>query len=252
MAGYKAFLSETSKFQEDRLILDPQESHHLCRVLRASVDSVVEVLDGKGKVYQAKLIEANPRNAELLVNGIESYLLPKTELVLLMSIPKPKAMDQILKRAVEIGIQKIIPVFSEHSAFVLSPEQMEAKLNKWQIVLIESCKQSSCPFLPTLNMIGSLEQFFLEYASDWKHESLGVVASLENDAELLWNDLSNRYGGQKKVIYAVGPEGDFSKNEYKAFNDLGFTGSRLGAHVLRSETAVTYGLSVIDQFLKSR
>ena len=65
MAGYKAFLSDISKLQSERLFLDPQESHHLCRVLRASKDSVVEVFDGKGTIYKTKLLEANPRNAEL-------------------------------------------------------------------------------------------------------------------------------------------------------------------------------------------
>lgn len=252
MAGYKAFFSDTSNLSNDRLILDPQESHHLCRVLRASKESLVEVFDGKGTVYQTKLIEVNPKNAKLLVSGTKNYSMPETELVLLMSIPKPKAMDQILKRAVEIGIQRIIPVFSEHSAFVFSPEKMGAKLNKWQSVLIESCKQSASPFLPKMEKIGSLEQFFLKYASDWKENSLGLVASLEINTKLLWNDLNDSYGNQKMIIYAVGPEGDFSKSEYETFDALGFLGTRLGSHVLRSETAVTYGLSVIDQFVKSR
>ena len=49
-----------------------------------------------------------------------------------------------------------------------------------------------------------------------------------------------------------GQRDDFSKNEYESFKGLGFIGTRLGSHVLRSETAVTYGLSVIDQFIKSR
>ena len=87
MAGYKAFLSDECEFKGDRFILDPQESHHLCRVLRASKDSLVEVLDGKGMIYQAKLIQANPRKAELLIKGRVSYLLPKTEFILLLSIP---------------------------------------------------------------------------------------------------------------------------------------------------------------------
>ena len=252
MAGYKAFLSDISKLQSERLFLDPQESHHLCRVLRASKNSVVEVFDGKGTIYKTKLLEANPRNAELEIIQKKTYALPKRELILLMSIPKPRAMDQILKHAVEIGIQRIIPVFSEHSAFRLNSEKMEEKLNKWQSILIESCKQSGCPILPQMHAIESLEQFFLRYASDWKQNAMGVVASLEGDADLLWDRLEHAYESEKMIIYAVGPEGDFSKTEYEAFKDLGFLSSRLGAHVLRSETAVTYGLSVIDQFLRTR
>jgi 16S rRNA (uracil1498-N3)-methyltransferase len=252
MAGYKAFLSDSSKLHMNQLILDSQESHHLCRVLRATKECRVEVFDGKGMIYQTKLIDANSRNAELEVIEKKTYPLPETELVLLMSVPKPKAMDQILKHAVEIGIQRIIPVFSEHSAFVLNSEQMDAKLNKWQSILIESCKQSGCPILPHMNAIESLEQFCLKYESDWKENALGVVASLESDAGLMLDGLKHSFDRQKTIIYAVGPEGDFSKNEYKVFKDLGFLGVQLGEHVLRSETAVTYGLSVIDQFLRSR
>ena len=252
MAGYRAYLSDISNLQSDRLILDAQESHHLCRVLRASKGSLVEVYDGKGGIYETKLLVADSKSAELEVMDKRAYPLPETELVLLMCVPKPKAMDQILKHAVEIGIQAIILVFSEHSAFVLNLDKMEAKFNKWQSTIIESCKQSGCPIFPKMNTPVSLNQFFSKYESDWKQDALGVVASLESGADLLLNELKGVYKRQKKIIYAVGPEGDFSKNEYESFEGLGFIGTRLGSHVLRSETAVTYGLSVIDQYIKSR
>ena len=252
MAGYKAYLSDTAKQQSNRFILDAQESHHLCRVLRASKGSLVEVFDGKGTIYETTLIVANPKHAELEVMKKKIFPLPKTELVLLMSVPKPKAMDQILKHSVEIGIQRIIPVFSEHSAFALSSEQLGAKWNKWQNTLIESCKQSGCPILPQMSKIMSLEQFFSKFEFDWGQDTLGIVASLESGTNLLWNEVERAFKNQKRIIYAVGPEGDFSKNEYAAFRDLGFLSVELGTNVLRSETAVTYGLSVMDQFLKSR
>ena len=251
MAGYKAYLSDISNLQLDRLILDAQESHHLCRVLRATKGSLVEVFDGEGGIYETKLLVADSKSAELEVMFKKAYSLPETELVLLMSIPKPKAMDQILKNAVEIGIQTIIPVFSEHCAFVLNANKIEAKLNKWHNTLIESCKQSGSPILPKIYPLESLNQFFSKYESDWKHDTLGIVASLESRADLLLNELDGFYKSQKKIIYAVGPEGDFSQSEYESFKGLGFIGTRLGSHVLRSETAVTYGLSVVDQFIKS-
>jgi len=116
MAGYKAYLSDVSNLQLDRLILDARESHHLCRVLRASKGCLVEVFDGEGAIYETKLLVADSKSAELQVMNKKAYSLSETKLVLLMSVPKPKAMDQILKNAVEIGIQTIIPVFSEHGA----------------------------------------------------------------------------------------------------------------------------------------
>ena len=84
MAGYKAYLSDISNLQLDRLILDVQESHHLCRVLRASKGSLVEVFDGKGGIYETKLLIADSKSAELEVIDKKAYPLPETELVLLM------------------------------------------------------------------------------------------------------------------------------------------------------------------------
>ena len=252
MTGYKAYLSNISNLQKDRLILDPQESHHLCRVLRALKDASVMVFDGEGGIYETKLTITDPKSAELKVINKKVYPLPETELILLISIPKSKAMDHILKHAVEIGIKTIIPVLSAHSAFLFNSKKMEAKLNKWQSTLVESCKQSGCPLLPKIARLESLNQFFLNYESKWKQNTLGVVASLESGADLLLDELKGAYKSQKKIIYAVGPEGDFSKSEYASFKESGFIGTRLGSHVLRSETAVTYGLSVIDQFIKSR
>ena len=109
-------------------------------------------------------------------------------------------MDQILKHAVEIGIQTIIPVFSEHSAFVLNLGKTEAKLNKWQSTLVESCKQSGCPILPKMSTPVSLNQFFSKYESDWKQDALGVVASLESGADLLFNGLKGAYRSKKRLF----------------------------------------------------
>ena len=96
MAGYKAYLSDISNLQLDRLILDARESHHLCRVLRASKGSLVEVYDGKGGIYETKLLVANSKSAELEVMK-KAYPAPETELVVLICVPKPKAMDQIFE-----------------------------------------------------------------------------------------------------------------------------------------------------------
>jgi len=45
----------------------------------------------------------------------------------------------------------------------------------------------------------------------------------------------------------VGPEGDFTPAEYVALSEAGFLPVRLGANVLRAETAAAYILSVVDQ-----
>ena len=53
------------------------------------------------------------------------------------------------------------------------------------------------------------------------------------------------------MVVAVGPAGDFSIAEYELLRASGFNAVRLGANVLRTETAAAYILSVVDQAANS-
>jgi 16S rRNA (uracil1498-N3)-methyltransferase len=56
----------------------------------------------------------------------------------------------------------------------------------------------------------------------------------------------------QSIVIAVGPEGDFTSGEYAALRQCGFQPVRLGANVLRAETAAAYLLSVVDQCARRR
>jgi len=87
---------------------------------------------------------------------------------------------------------------------------------------------------------------------DWLQASpradgtLRIVASLEEGSRPLLETL-NAAGSLDEVIVAVGPAGDFSVAEYAQLRESGFKAVRLGANVLRTETAAAYILSVVDQ-----
>ena len=72
------------------------------------------------------------------------------------------------------------------------------------------------------------------------------MASLEEGSRLLCEVLEAA-GEFDEVVVAVGPEGDFTEGEYGALAAAGFQPVRLGANVLRAETAAAYILSVVDQ-----
>jgi RsmE family RNA methyltransferase len=78
---------------------------------------------------------------------------------------------------------------------------------------------------------------------------LALVASLEDGARPLVDRLREAQRVEE-VIVAVGPEGDFTADEYAALRACGFQPVMLGANVLRAETAAAYTLSVIDQVLR--
>ena len=130
-------------------------------------------------------------------------------------------------------------------------ERLVSTSETWRLTMIESCKQCGLAYLPELAAPSSL--------ADWVNSEervssvtkagatkLNIVASLEEGSRSLIEVLET-VGKFDEVIVAVGPEGDFTAGEYASLAAAGFQSVRLGANVLRAETAAAYILSVVDQ-----
>ncbi|KRP36553.1 MAG: hypothetical protein ABS34_06935 [Opitutaceae bacterium BACL24 MAG-120322-bin51] len=238
MARYRSFLFAEATVGEGFLILDARESHHLVRVFRAQLGATIEVLDGRGTRYLGTIEIANGKAVRVAVASVETMPAPQPRVTLLQSIPKGKAMDLILRMATEIGASVIQPVFTDQG------ERGQPKMEKWQLTMIEACKQCGLSFLPQLAEPLALRDWLQKNAP--AGQTLRVVASLEAGSRPLLETL-NTAGALDEVIVAVGPAGDFSVEEYELLDKGGFQAVRLGANVLRAETAAAYILSVVDQ-----
>jgi 16S rRNA (uracil1498-N3)-methyltransferase len=243
MSKYRCYLFPEASVGADAIVLDARESHHLARVFRARAGESVEALDGRGKRYACRIESVDARALRLRVESVVESQRPSGERVLLQSVPKGKAMDLILRMSTEIGATAIQPVFTEYGEVRMKGDRLVSKLEKWRLIMIESCKQCGLAFLPDLREPLSLADYLggLPTASG---EALRMVASLEPGAQRLTDCLGDRAGS---VLMAVGPEGDFSPHEYQLLSESGFLPVRLGANVLRAETAAAYLLSVADQ-----
>lgn len=265
MARYRSFLFPEASVEANSLTLDARESHHLVRVFRAKVGETLEVLDGKGTRYLGRIAAADAKAVRLDVDEVFRDAAPLPRVTLLQSIPKGKTMDLILRMATEIGTARVQPVFTDQGDVQIKGERLLSKMEKWRLTMIESCKQCGLGYLPELAAPVSL--------ADWlKGNSLGtggrvfppavglrgrvenlvsaselrVVASLEDGSRPLREVLESA-GELEEIVVAVGPEGDFTPSEYAALVEAGFKSVRLGANVLRAETAAAYILSVVDQ-----
>ncbi|MFQ3225968.1 MAG: 16S rRNA (uracil1498-N3)-methyltransferase [Lentimonas sp.] len=242
MARYRSFLFPEATVGEGFLILDARESHHLVRVFRAKVGSTIEVLDGKGTRTLGTIEIANAKAVRVAVESVEVVPVPGPRMTLLQSVPAGKAMDLILRMATEIGASVIQPVFTDQG------EHGALKMEKWQLTTIEACKQCGLSYVPELPEPCLLKDW-LE-ATPIKDGELRVVASLEVGSRPLLETL-HAAGSLGEIVVAVGPAGDFSVAEYERLSDAGFKAVRLGANVLRTETAAAYILSVVDQATRS-
>lgn len=255
MATYRTFLFPEAQVEADSLTLDPRESHHLVRVFRAKVGEQVEVLDGRGTRYDGRLVGADAKAARVEIASVERTPPQSPRVTLLQSIPKGKTMDLILRMATEIGAARVQPVFTGQGDVQIKGDRLRNKMDKWRLTMIEACKQCGLAFLPELDAPVSLREWLnsggrVSPPADSGKNSLRVVASLEEGSRPLREVLEDA-AGVDEVVVAVGPEGDFTAGEYAALAEAGFRPVRLGANVLRAETAAAYILSVVDQFRTS-
>lgn len=249
MAGLRVFLENKLPGKGETLTLPPDEGRHLAKALRARPGDAVELLDGCGHRIAATFVAESGRSAEVEVHSISAEPPPSCPVTLLQAIPKGKAFESIIQVATEIGAARIIPVLSDHCEVKLDAPRAESKQKHWLACAREACKQSGHPWLLDI----ATPQKLADAVNSISQHTLCIVASLEGEpppiARLVGEHLSS--GTPAGITLAIGPEGDFSKAEYQLLADKGFQPVRLGNNVLRSKTAATYTLSIIDALLKS-
>ena len=117
--------------------LDPEESKHLVRVLRAAEGDRIGLVDGQGHRYEGVLTEADKRRCVVSTELVETQPAPKCPLTLVIAPTKSTdRFEWLLEKAMEYGVRKIQPVWTERS------ERKTEKAERWEKILISALKQS--------------------------------------------------------------------------------------------------------------
>lgn len=229
--------------------LSPEESHHLVTVNRCGRGDPVVAFDGRGREWFAEC--ADPSKSAAVLRVKESRLakpLPH-EITLGQALPKGATMDDIVRQATEIGAARIVPLLSERTQVHLDAERAEKKVEKWRTAAIEAAKQCGNPWLPEITAL----QHYAAFVASAKDYDLKLIASLHGGATSLKKSLAGyaaKHGhAPRRVLWLVGPEGDFSPGEMTAAIRAGFSPITLGPLVLRSDTAAVYALSILSHEL---
>ena len=235
------------------LVLSASESHHLVAVNRAREGDVVVVSNGVGCEWECELIEASKSAARLrIISRIKEISIP-CKITLGQALPKGGVMDDIVRKATEIGAAEIIPLASERSQVHLDLARQEKKREKWSVAALEAAKQCGTPWVPKVSAIMKVDDLIREA----RHFDLKLIASLYKGAESL-RDTLDAYSAERKtdfpgkVLWMIGPEGDFSPEEMRLAIAHGFKPISLGPLVLRCDTAATYALSILSHEINSR
>jgi len=210
----------------DTYTLNEEESKHCIRVLRLSVGTVVNLVDGRGGFYTAEITSDNPKKVGLSVLTVEREF-NKRNHYLHIAVAPTKNIDRIewfVEKATELGIDEITPIISDRSERKVVKED---RLNK---VITSAVKQSIKAYHPKLNEAVSYDAFL-----KLPLEGEKLIAHCINQGEKKY--ISELVQPHKKYLILIGPEGDFTPDEVDLALNKGFKPLTLGENRLRTETA---------------
>ena len=216
------------------IILSKEESRHCIGVLRHKEGDCIHIVDGLGNLFECEIIGIQKNIVESrIINKISQEI--NQDFYIHIAISPTKSSQRIewfVEKAVEIGINEI--------SFVkcLNSERVKINIDRINKIAVTAMKQTLKSNLPKINEIDDFssiveninESFkFIGYLGDVKSEYLGRLVSKNSSYCLL-----------------IGPEGDFTQDEFDKAVKNGFKSISLGNSRLRTETAGIAGCLILN------
>ncbi|MDI6733377.1 MAG: RsmE family RNA methyltransferase [Planctomycetota bacterium] len=229
-----------------KVILDNKQSRHLKNTLRLKERSLVELFDNRQRGYVAEVcsIPATPKKGgvELIIISQKKEsqaTLKEPDITLACAIPKGYRMDYLIEKTAEIGLKRVIPLITERTV-VRTDISSRNKIERWRQIAISSAKQS-CQ--DSILEIG-LPIRFKELCAIIKDFSLSLIALPSANKYL--SEVLGKDKLPPKILYIIGPEGDFTADEVSLSLKWGALPVRLPVNsVLRVETAAITMLAMM-------
>lgn len=215
-------------------ILNKDQRHRLERVMRLRQGDAFVITDGRGNEADAVLGNNGEYSApEWRTPGREA----KLDICLFAAIIKGDRFDWLIEKAVELGVKKIVPFFSQHSVVKKASEN---KIKRWRKIAQSAMLQCGGCILPEVAEPTSLKKIAAE-----KIKNPSIVL-YEADTQNSISDFKQSKPEDACNIL-TGPEGGFSAEEVQALQNRGWQVVWLGPRIFRAETAPLIAIaSVID------
>lgn len=230
------------------LALEKASAHYLVSVLRLRTDDALIVFNGSGGEYTATLQSATNKQATITVGRHSPGVEPSpVQIVLAIGLSRGERMDWVIQKAVELGVNAIIPLFTERCEVKLKGERALKKRGHWQQIAISACEQSQRNDVPTIKPPQPLSEFLAALVTP-SDTDLRLILDPRAEQSLS-STLLNPRASAKTIVLLSGPEGGFSDGEVELAQQKGVIAIGLGPRVLRTETAPLAALSIVQALL---
>ncbi len=237
------FFIDKNDIHGDALTISGEDAKHIIKVLRMREGENITLCDGDGYDYDAKIISTDKAALDVKILSKEkNNTEPEIEITLFQGLPKSGKMEYIIQKCTELGINKIIPCIMERCVVKLnSKEDIKKKTQRYQSIALAAAKQSERGIVPEVKDALTFDEAIESFDGyDF------CFVPYENEDGLTLRDILKNADGAKSIAFIIGPEGGISDGEIEKIKEKNIPTVTLGRRILRTETASTAVLSMIN------
>lgn len=221
------------------LELPADTSRHI-QVLRLQPGAAITLFDGLGGEYEACILQMGRHTVAVRIDSHQT--LERESAVyshIVIGMPANERMDWLVEKTTELGVARITPLMTAHGVLRLNTERAHKRQLHWLGIAQAACAQSGRNTLPQIDV----PQSWSAWLSTLPQDDSGSRWMLSLSAA---STPMNALAQTQRVVLLSGPEGGLSREEETQALERGFLPVRLGARVLRAETAP---LAVLSHWL---
>ncbi|MGK0639451.1 RsmE family RNA methyltransferase [Schleiferia thermophila] len=211
--------------------LDPEESHHLVKVLRLQTGEPVLLTDGRGLLAKGVVLDTHPKSTTIEVTELNTQPNHHPQIHLFTSPTRTTDRTEwLIEKATELGVASLNFVQCQRTA------RSKFNIDRYHRISQAACKQSLNPYFPHITYCSTFQEAIahargLKALATCAHTHKTPITAWSPDAEV--------------VSLYIGPEGDFTPAEISAALHSGASIISLGSLRLRTETAAIAALSFL-------
>ncbi|MEI6092085.1 MAG: RsmE family RNA methyltransferase [bacterium] len=218
------------------VVLDVPEEliHRIKNVLRINEGDNLEFIDGKGLLLCVEAIGSG-RLLSFKTIKVDKVKKDKPLIGLAVSMIRRERFDLLVEKAVELGVDIIIPLETEYSR-PFSNESYSKLIERWQRIADQALSQCKRLFRCNVSNVVKIEELVNNKSFD---EKIFFHFGKEKiNSRIIKKDRS--------YLFIIGPEGGFSEQELDLLNKEKIDSYSLVDDILRTETAAFYVLSIFN------
>lgn len=220
--------------------------HHIIHVMRMSVGQQIYLVFDNQVAILAEITRVSETEVIVVERKKEHT---EKELPIQVTVasgyPKGDKLEWVVQKGTELGAQAFIGFPAKTSVVKWDHKKIVKKQQRLEKIAIEAAEQSHRQVAPSVSLLENFQSLIDKFPT-YDYVVIAYEESAKAGERSYFATLLKEMVPGQHLLLIFGPEGGFTKEEIRKFQEHNAELCGLGPRILRTETAPLYALSAIS------